>query len=151
MIYLSYRLEKAGITTLTKIAVRDTHEIWVWEQLRDELRLLYPNVHIDLIGDKSILNGSWDLLVVPYQKQRGIREVWNDWQEAKKLSANWIMLYGLDKRQINIISTSSLRQLFVERIDYHWLERHKQLLFKSKFFSINLIMLLKGKYFLNKS
>ena len=103
MAYLEYLIHRAGVPPPARICVVCPVEEWANRQIADELDVLWPEAAVTLVED--VKSTASDLLVIPVDGDLpSCMPMFNT-----VLDANWIIFYGLAKRQIWVFRTESAR------------------------------------------
>jgi len=120
-IYLLHCLEKARISAVSRLVIDDEPTAWSFEQVRDEFASCFPAAIISSASDWRATEAC-DLFVVPFRgRGRGVSRTLADVRKAGAAKAQWLMLYGLDWRDIQIRPVTARLEWACGQVDHYWM------------------------------
>jgi len=98
MAYLNFLLERVNAPLPRFVALVAPKQDWIRTQIVDEILDEWPGCSVKLVNPEEEYDA--DMLVVPFEG----KSLENITFPFKKLSSLWVILYGLERRRIWILS-----------------------------------------------
>lgn len=118
MIYLKYKLEKEGINKLDSIYIAYDKHDWVLDQIQDEFNFLFPHVKIYSQDHPAAVPHHLDIVIIPVLDNPSRNDILTtkiDTFSWKELNPNYLILYDLNARLIDILLPNKLRCYLFKR------------------------------------
>jgi hypothetical protein len=113
--YLRFVLERSSVPDPGRVAIRRPEQEWAAIQLLEEFASAFPAAKLELCEEPTATRA--DLYVLPYLGRFDSRDrsAWPSYRHLQEQDSAWVMLYGVDYRQILILKSTALFRYVVVR------------------------------------